>query len=191
MEEFTEAWTAKHPGVSVVDRQTASIPHLDDNAVTAGRTPIAQQTYKLREAFQLANELTDEVVQASHIVIATPMYNWGPPSSLKAWIDRIINTRTFYTKSDAVKDIPITFLIASGGPYSVDAGVPGNIPKDHLRPLLIECFTQIGAKLEDLTFINMDPTGPVDFGRISADDPKSGISRARELIPAAVDRIKC
>lgn len=46
------------------------------------------------EAWKLADELTTEICNASAIAIATPLFNWGPPSALKAYIDRIVNVRT-------------------------------------------------------------------------------------------------
>jgi hypothetical protein len=48
--------------------------------------------------------------------------------------------------------------------------------------------SQIGAT--DLTFINTDPTGPLDFGKISPDNPTSSYRRALGRIPEAVRRIK-
>ena len=172
----------------MITRDVNDIPHLSQAAVDAGRTPVESHTPELREAFALADGLTTEICDASHVVIASPMYNWGPPSALKAYIDRIINTRTFYLKTSTLAGIPLTFLVVSGGPYSEDAGVPKLIPQDHFRPLLRTCFESIGGS--DIVFVNGDPTGPIDMGKISADDPSSGITRAKARIPAAAARIK-
>ncbi len=57
----------------------------------------------------------------------------------------------------------MTFIVVSGGPYSTDAGPPSFPERDHLRPLLREDFTAIGAT--DLVFVNGDPTGGMDRGR--------------------------
>lgn len=188
LEEFTEEWTKAHPGKAVVTRDTFLVPHLDLDELTAGRTPLASQTPELRAAFALADEITNEAVHASAIVIATPMFNWGPPSSLKAWIDRLINTRTFYEKTATLAGIPITFIIASGGPYSVDAGTPSFPERDHLRPLLLEDFKAIGAT--DMVFVNCDPSGGMDRGSVDPADPASPFQRARGKLPAAAARIK-
>jgi FMN-dependent NADH-azoreductase len=174
LDEFTTRFREVHPDMEILDRETQRIPHLDFPALTAGRTQIEDHTPELAKAFELASDLTDEVLEASALVIATPMYNWGPPSSLKAWIDRIINIKTFYRESPALAGLPITFIVASGGRYTTE----DMAPHDHLRPWLIECFTRIGASAEDLTFIDCDPTGPLDRGIADHLDEDSGWTRA-------------
>ena len=143
-----------------------------------------KQTDAEKQAFALANELTEEVLNASALVVATPMYNWGPPSSLKAWMDRIINVKTFYQQTGALADLPATFIIASGGLYSEGE----NMKHDFLRPLLDECFTRIG--IQDIAFVNCDPAGPMDRGMISAEDETSAYAKALKQIPSAVLRAR-
>ena len=118
LQEFESSFKALHTGVEIKSRYTGDIPHLDFAAQSAGRTPLDKHSPADTVAFKLAEELTDEVIGASALVVATPMYNWGPPSSLKAWIDRIINVKTFYQQTGALADLPVTFIIASGGLYS-------------------------------------------------------------------------
>jgi FMN-dependent NADH-azoreductase len=182
--EFERQFAASHSGVAVKSRYTGQIPHLDFDSQQAGRVPVDRHDEKLGAAFALANELTDELLGASALVIATPMYNWGPPSSLKAWIDRIINTRTFYQNTGLLADLPVTVIISSGGLYSEGE----NSMHDFLRPWLVECFSRIGVR--DLTFINCDPAGPMEYGRISPSDPASGLSKALGQVPEAVQRIR-
>lgn len=190
LEEFTKSWKQNFPDLSIKDREVQNIPHLNYDELEAGRTAVAEQTPEQKKAFALANTLTEELLSCSHLVIATPMYNWGPPSSLKAWIDRIINCITFYGSPNLLVGLPITFIIASGGPYSIDAGVPQTMKHDYLRPALIEWFTRMGSKMEDLFFVNLDPTGPIDAGRVKADDPNNGFNRGLTKIPAAAKRLK-
>jgi len=184
LEEFESQFLAAHPGSKVRRRFTSEIPHLNFAEQRAGRTPIAEQSDSDRAAFSLSNELTDDLLGASALVIATPMYNWGPPSSLKAWIDRIINVKTFYDQAGALSDLPVTFIISSGGLYSEG----DSTQHDHLRPLLRECFSRIG--ITDQIFINCDPAGPLDRGLVAADAPDSAYSKALAQIPAAVARMR-
>ena len=182
LNEFESQFLAAHEGTELRRRFTSDIPHLSFEEQRAGRPPIASQSDADRKAFAFANDLTDELIGASALVIATPMYNWGPPSSLKAWIDRVINVKTFYDNSEALADLPVTFIIASGGFYSEGE----NAQYDHLRPLLRECFTRIGVK--DQVFINCDPAGPLDRGMVAPDAPDSAYVKALGQIPAAVQR---
>jgi FMN-dependent NADH-azoreductase len=181
---FVETFTAEHPGIEVRERSTLSIPHLDLASQRAGRVPASQHTPEQAAAFALTNELTAEVENAVAVVIATPMYNWGPPSSLKAWIDHIVNFRTFYQPTGMLDGLPVTAIIASGGFYSEGEMVV----HDNLRPLLREVFGRIG--ITDLEFVNCDPTGPMDRGMVDPADPDSGFSRALAQVPAAAARIR-
>lgn len=183
LKEFQTQFIGIHK-LDVKSRYTGHIPHLDFAAQKAGRTPLDKQSNEDKAAFTLANELTDELVGASALVIATPMYNWGPPSSLKAWIDRIINTRTFYQQTGALADLPVTVIVASGGLYSEGE----NMKHDFLRPLLDECFTRIGV--QDISFINCDPAGPMDRGIVASDSPQSAYQKALNQIPNAVLRVR-
>ncbi len=98
----------------MVTREVQSIPHLDFEALEAGRTDQKLHTPEQQRAFALANELTDELVNADAIIISTPMYNWSLPSALKAWVDRVVNCRTFYQRTDTTAKIPVTFIVVSG-----------------------------------------------------------------------------
>ncbi len=180
LKDFTEKFVAVYPEVPILDRDANTVPHLTQLEMNTGRVAVEKHTAEQVEAFRLADAVTDELHNACAIVIATPMHNWGMPSALKAWIDRIINTRNFYTKKETLHNVPITIIVASGGPYSADAGVPGNVHLDFLRPHLTHCLQQIGA--DDITFLNCDPTGPIIAGRMDEFDEKSGMSRARRQL---------
>jgi FMN-dependent NADH-azoreductase len=114
LSKFTQAFLASHPSHRVVTREVQSIPHLDFEALEAGRTDQKLHTPEQQRAFALANELTDELVNADAIIISTPMYNWSLPSALKAWVDRVVNCRTFYQRTDTTAKIPVTFIVVSG-----------------------------------------------------------------------------
>jgi len=66
--------------------------------------------------------------------------------------------------------------VSSGGPYSI---LPALQPFDYLRPWLSYVFQQIGAKAENIRFVNCDPTGRGVDG---------ALARARTMIADAVDR---
>src|SRR5512144_911195 len=77
---IVDAWKRREPGleVSYRDLAAAPLPHW---------TPVADAADPAARAGQ--NALA-EFLSADVIVIGAPMYNFGVPSSLKAWIDRIV-----------------------------------------------------------------------------------------------------
>ncbi len=110
----------------VVDRDLAiaPLPHLSGITVGAFFTPPEQRNDVQNESLKLSDQLIDELFAADVIVIGAPMWNFGIPSSLKAWIDHIARAgRTFkYGASGPESLLPAgkKVIIASsrGGVYS-------------------------------------------------------------------------
>ncbi len=117
---------AKHADIKIVTRDLASspLPHLTGLTVGAFFTPPEQRNVEQIESLKLSDALVDELFAADVIVIGAPMWNFGIPSSLKAWIDHIARAgRTFkYGASGPESLLPSgkKVLIASsrGGIYS-------------------------------------------------------------------------
>lgn len=117
---------ANHPDTKIITRDlgTSPLPHLTGITVGAFFTPAEQRNEALNEALKLSDEVIDELFAADVIVIGAPMWNFGIPSSLKAWIDHIARAgRTFkYGASGPESLMPLgkKVIIASsrGGIYS-------------------------------------------------------------------------
>ncbi len=89
---------AKHPNAHVVTRDLAAspLPHLDATVVGSFFTSPDQRSEAQNAALKLSDDCVDELISADIIVIGAPMWNFGIPSSLKAWVDHVIRVgRTF------------------------------------------------------------------------------------------------
>jgi len=91
------ALKAAIPGLEVIRRDLDAnpIPHLDSK-----RLPTVRPANAPEGAVGIADEggsdVLDEFLNVDILVIGAPMYNFGIPSQLKAWIDRIaIAGKTF------------------------------------------------------------------------------------------------
>jgi FMN-dependent NADH-azoreductase len=122
--QFVARWQEANPDGQVVVRDLSAnpIPHLTAErfqaflAAVEDRSPI--QAAVAAESDALINELR----QADVVVIGLPMYNFGIPSTLKAWIDHVARVgHTFkYTESGPVgllQDKPVYLFAARGGLY--------------------------------------------------------------------------
>lgn len=89
--EFVAAWQRSYPEtqINVRDLATAPLPHLDAEIVTAFFTPIETRTAEQQRLVDLSDELINELKQSDILVIGVPMYNFGIPSTLKAYFDHI------------------------------------------------------------------------------------------------------
>ena len=68
---------------------TKAVPQIDETWVNANFTPADQRTDAQKDALTLSNELIAEIKAADVLVIGVPIYNFGVPAALKAWVDQI------------------------------------------------------------------------------------------------------
>ena len=109
--EFVAAWQNSHPEtqIKVRDLATAPLPHLDAEIVTAFFTPIETRTAGEQRLVDLSDELINELKQSDILVIGVPMYNFGIPSTLKAYFDHIAR-------------VGVTFRYTANGPEGLLIG---------------------------------------------------------------------
>ena len=99
-----------------------------------------------------SDQLIDELRWADHIVLTTPMYNFGVPATLKAWIDLVCRAGvTFRYSSDGpvglLEGKRVDIIITTGG-------VPLESPVDFVSGYLRQVFGFIG--IEDVNIIGAD-----------------------------------
>lgn len=143
--EIVARWRAGVPGLQVKYRDLAAeaLPHL------SGRS-LAQAD----EVESAANtRVLEDFLAADVIVIGAPMYNFGIPSQLKAWIDRIVVAgKTFrYTPSGPeglAKGKQLIVALSRGGVYA--PGAAGEFAESYLRHV----FGFIG--IQDMTFVRAE-----------------------------------
>jgi FMN-dependent NADH-azoreductase len=123
------AWVASHPGTQVqyLDLAADAPAHFTLDAMA----PRTGQTEGLTEAQQRENAVSERLVSqflaADVIVVGAPFYNFGIPTQLKAWIDRLAQPgRTFrYTASGPeglAKGKTVIVVSTRGGVYSTTEG---------------------------------------------------------------------
>jgi FMN-dependent NADH-azoreductase len=109
------------PGLSVARRDVAAgLPFVDAAWVGANLTEPEARNAAQRQALAKSDQLVAEVMAADVLVIATPIYNFSVPASLKAWIDQIARARlTFrYTEhgpQGLLNGKKAYVLVATGG----------------------------------------------------------------------------
>ncbi|MFO2463304.1 NAD(P)H-dependent oxidoreductase [Pseudomonas sp. 15FMM2] len=92
-EVFLDVWQTANPDALLTRREVgrASIPHVSEAFVAANFYPEPQaRPLAMQADLQLSDELVGELMGHDLLVISTPMYNFGLPSGLKAWIDHIV-----------------------------------------------------------------------------------------------------
>jgi FMN-dependent NADH-azoreductase len=133
---------ARHPGAEIVRRDIGAepIPHLTAATVSAIRTGEAD-TLAAAEALALSDRLIEELREADLIVIGAPMYNFGIPSTLKAWFDHVLRARVTFRYTDSGPEGLMTgrraiVVESRAGLYSEGPMAAMDSQEPHLRTLL-------------------------------------------------------
>ena len=109
-------------GATVTTRDLAAndLPYVSAERFAANLTAAADRTPEQAELAALPDTLIAELQAADTIVIASPIYNFGPPATLKAWADLVARAGTTfrYTATGPeglLKGKKAYLAIASGG----------------------------------------------------------------------------
>lgn len=146
----TAQLVANHGEATVIYRDlTDALPQITGEWATARLVPAPDQSDADKAVLALSDTLLQEIISADHIVIGLPIYNFGMPASLKAWLDLIVrpNVSFKYTETGPLgllDDTPVTVAMASGG-------TPIGSPADFATPHLAFVLGFIGLK--DVTFV--------------------------------------
>ncbi|NJR62837.1 MAG: FMN-dependent NADH-azoreductase [Cyanobacteria bacterium CRU_2_1] len=95
---FTDQWLKLRPSDTLITRDVGlnPPPAISEAWIAAAFTAPEKQTLDQQEVLKVSDQLLEELEPANLIVIGTPMYNYGMPAALKAWIDQVIRIgRTF------------------------------------------------------------------------------------------------
>ncbi|HUA76022.1 MAG TPA: FMN-dependent NADH-azoreductase [Acetobacteraceae bacterium] len=175
--EIVAAFRAHTPGLSVTYRDLGVEPvgHLS-GAHLAAAQGAAPEAASLQADLAAGQAALEEFLAADIVVIGAPMYNFGVPSQLKAWIDRLaVAGKTFrYTEKGPVGLAGgKTVVIASsrGGFYGPDTPTAF---LDHQESYLRGIFGFFG--ITDVRFVRAEGVN------LGPDKREAAIGAAREEI---------
>jgi FMN-dependent NADH-azoreductase len=120
---FASAWAAQHPHGEILSRDVGASPppFVDEAWISAAFAN--ERSSAARASLATSDILVDELFRADAVVIGAPMYNFGMPAGLKAYVDQIVR-------------VGRTFDIQGEGPWPYRALVPA-------KPLVL--ITSAGA----------------------------------------------
>ena len=140
----------KKPGDEVVYRD------LDDEMVfVSGLTESGMkieekdQTEHHKKMFELSDKLVKELKESDVIIISAPIYNYGPPATLKAWSDLVARIgETFKFKENGRREGLLrnkrAYLVITSG------GTKLNSKEDFLTPWLKFILNFFGIEKVDI-----------------------------------------
>jgi FMN-dependent NADH-azoreductase len=151
-------WRLQHPNTEVIYRDLVAQPltHLAGEQLFAAAADPGQQSPDVQAVLAESENALQEFLDANIVVIGAPMYNFGVPSQLKAWIDRIaVKGKTFAYTEYGPKGLAggKTVIIASarGGFYGAASPAAA---WDHQEAYLKTVFGFLGVT--DIRFLRAE-----------------------------------
>jgi len=136
------------PGLEAVYRDLAADPlsHLSGEHFAA-RQGAVPESPAMQKDIAASQTVLDEFLAADIVVIGAPMYNFGIPSQLKAWIDRVaVAGKTFRYTATGPEGLAgnkrVIIAISRGGFYGV--GMPA-AALEHVESYLRGVFGFLGV----------------------------------------------
>ncbi len=111
---------------------------VDETWVGANFTPVENRSDVQRAKLALSDSLIAELKAADTLVIGLPVYNFGVPASIKAWIDMVARAGVTFRYSETgpeglLRGIKAYIILASGG---TKAGSEIDFASNYMRYVL-------------------------------------------------------
>jgi len=139
-DQYVAQWRGANPQGRVIVRDVASqpIPHLTAERFLAFLAKPEERTDAQREVAEFSDGLIAEIESADTIVLGLPMYNYGIPSTLKAYFDHVARAgKTFrYTEKGPqglLRGKQVIVFATRGG---IHAGTPQDTETSYVRDFL-------------------------------------------------------
>lgn len=89
---FVSRWQSERPEDTVIYRDIGQNPpsFISHDWIASSFTPDALREPWMRDTLAESEQLVGELIAADILVVGTPLYNFGMPAALKAWLDQII-----------------------------------------------------------------------------------------------------
>jgi len=189
---FLDAWRIRRPHDEVITRDLSRdpVPLIDTAWIAAAFTPAEARTPAMHERLVLSDRLIDEVAAADVIVMGAPMYNYGMPAALKAWVDQTARIGRTFSFDLARGDVPIEpmlhgkalVVLSSRGEFGF---APGG-PRAHLNaldPHLAACAHYWGVSPSD------HHTVAIEYQEFKDHRHDASVARAHADVLALVARL--
>lgn len=122
--QFVANWRQANPDGRVLLRDLAAnpVPHLSAERFQAFLTAPADRTADQLAFVAESDALIEELRSADVVAMGLPMYNFGVPSTLKAWIDHVARAGVTFRYSESgpvglLTDRKVLLFAARGGIY--------------------------------------------------------------------------
>lgn len=162
---FIDTWLRQHPDAPVIRRDLGATPppFVSEGWIAAAFSPPEKRSAEMRQALAWSDTAIAELKAADLIVIGAPMYNYGLPGVLKAWLDQVIRIGGTFTFDLARGDWPIEpimqgkrlVVLSSRGEFGFAPGGEREL-LNQFDPHLATCARYLGVARHDIHTIAIE-----------------------------------
>jgi FMN-dependent NADH-azoreductase len=177
-DEFVAAWRASNLGTKVVVRNLAedTVPHLDAERFGAFLAKPGERSAEQQAVVDYSDALIDELKRADVLVLGLPMYNFGVPSTLKAYIDHIARAGATFKYTDKG---PVGLLTGKKAyVFATRGGLYAGTPLDTQTAYVRDMLRFLG--IDDVEFVYAEGLA------IGAEQKAAALSKAQRVIERLV-----
>ena len=141
--ELVRELEKKHGGSSVSRRDLSlGMPFVDEDWIGANFTAAEERSEAQNNTLDFSDQLVAEIQASDTLVIGVPIYNFGIPASLKAWIDMIaragLSFRYTANGPEGLLKGKTAYLVVASGGVSVGSAL------DFATPYLRHALSFVG-----------------------------------------------
>ncbi|MGQ9365463.1 FMN-dependent NADH-azoreductase [Azospirillum sp. ST 5-10] len=189
---FVARWRAARPDDRVIRRDAGAEPPppVTGAWLHAAFTRPEERTDAMRDTLRLSDALVDELIAADLVVAGVPLYNFGVPAPMKAYIDNVVRVGRTFGFDRARPGEPYWPLLTPYGKTVVVLSARGDFGYDpggrlahmnHVEPHLRTVFGYIG--ITDLHAV------AVEYDEFADDRLARSLAEAEAAVDSLVDRL--
>ncbi|UTW44829.1 NAD(P)H-dependent oxidoreductase [bacterium SCSIO 12696] len=174
-QQFIEQLQKHHPSLQITHRDlnASDIPHLNAERFSGFSAKQEERSPEQQQAAELSDQLIHELRASDTIVLGLPMYNFGVPSTLKAWFDHVARAGVTFQYGDngpegLLKGKKLYIIATRGGQY---AGTDADTQTEFVRRI----FSFVG--ITDIDFIYAEGLAMSDVREQSLSQAEALLSR--------------
>ena len=142
-QDLLAALESRHGPFEITHRDLADgIDFVNQDWINANFTAAEDRSLAQRRELTNSDQLVEELLRADILIIGVPIYNFGVPAVLKAWVDMVARARKTFRYTDkgpeGLLQGKIAYLVIASG------GVPVDSPVDFATPYMRQALKFLG-----------------------------------------------
>ncbi len=187
---FIEQWLSRNPTDHVIRRDLSveSPPFITGKWIESAFTKPGTRSVEMNLALAASDQLISELENSDIIVIGSPMYNYGMPALLKAWVDQVIRVDRTFSFDLNRGDWPLEPMLAGKELVLITSSGEFGFSKGEIRHEMNHLHTHFQSIS---CYLGVEKTHhvQVEYQEFSDDRHKASYAIAHDNILSLVDRM--